>query len=323
MEVYEPTDLAMQLKYFPSHPLVIKDYTIVTPSIPPVLNIVAESVMLHKRSICFRAHPQMGKSTVCRLSRAAIDEGQSFKDRFCLMITADPRRHEHIIRTIVRNLNLPIPNQPKLENLRRDALAAIENKLRLVSGRHFVLLIDEIQALLIPEYEHLQFLQNELALQGIGMTVIGFAQTQVNDSITLLREQGRPELLVRFLNEVYDLPHCTNVGWLTETLTFFDEKMTYPSNIKCTYTEFFLPLAFAGGFRLADSAKLIFFKMEQAIREASLKLFPTAHVLEVCRLILIRAKKLDHAGFELPQDVVKAAVAEANLASYTTNLTKR
>ncbi|MEX5669686.1 hypothetical protein ABFV57_33050, partial [Pseudomonas neuropathica] len=80
---------------------------------------------------------------------------------------------------------------PKIFNLdlaREDVIATINGRLKLIGGRHVVFFIDEMQALKNDDFECLRFLQNELAVRNISMTVIGFAQSDIEVCLNNLRK---------------------------------------------------------------------------------------------------------------------------------------
>lgn len=154
------------------------------------------------------------------------------------------------------------------------------------------------------------------------MVMIGFSQTQIENVITLLRAQGRPELIVRFLNEVYDLPRCQDQSWIKSTTTTFDEVLVYPAGSKCTFTQFFLPQAFDAGFRLSSYSDDIFGALDKAARDSALPAIPTFHILETFRFILIRSRHNDNPDFILTSNNIDDAVIESQIANYSNYLKK-
>jgi hypothetical protein len=325
MNTFDPADPVQQNAYLHHHPLVTNNHVALTPSMPKVLEMVIETIMLHKKSLVYQAIPQMGKTTACNFVVRALEQYPEFHDRVVIRFSADtnteePKRRESIVRILGRALGLRLPHRPELVRVRIDVLNEIESRLRGCAGRHWISFADEIQAFTIEDFEHLQYIQNELALRNIDTTFIAFAQTQIENTITLLRAQGRPELISRFLNEIYDLPHCTDHIWMSQTLKGYDKNFIYPVGSACTYTQFFLPQAYAAGLRLESSAETIYQKMEKSAIDAGLRVLPTVFIFEVFRLILIRSMKLDAPNFEVTEDIVEGAVKESHLHNYATHL---
>jgi hypothetical protein len=322
MDAFDPYDPIARQALLRHHPLIVNEYTTITPSLPKVLNMVLDAVMLHKKSLCFNALPQMGKTTACNFCATTLGELDDYDDRFVLVVSVDPTKHESIIRTIAIALGLSMQGQFRLENKRQEVVNAIDSQLRGIKGHHFVLFLDEIQALKIVDFENLQFIQNFLALRNIGMTVLGFGQTQIEQVITVLRAQGRPELIVRFLNEIYNLPRCEDESWVRSAIGTFDSKLIFPVGSDCTYTQFFLPEAYGAGFRLESYSAKIFSDLSEAATSNKLPAIPTAHIFETFRLILIRSRYQDSQRFVLDDNRIAEAVKESQIAQYSSYLKK-
>lgn len=319
MDIYDPYDIEQQREMMWIHPLMTKDYVALTPSMPKVLEIVIEHIMLHKRCLVFKAYPRMGKTTTCNFVISALKRHPALKDRFVTRVSADTinelKRREHIVKSLANALHHFVPKRLDTAALRQDVLNAIESALKNMGGRHWVLFIDELQTLTIEDFEHLQHIQNLLAINGIDTTLIGFSQTQINFAIELLKKQKRVELNARFLSEVLDLPCCDDHTWMEETVKGYDENFTYPPGSNCTYTQFFLPRAFEAGFRLATYAPQTFKVMSEVVTGA-IRVIPTEFVFEVFRLILIRSMNSDSADFEMVDETIKSATAESGLRAY-------
>lgn len=323
MDEFDPHDSEAWQPLLRSHPLVTNEFTAFTPSIPKVVGLVLDVVRLHKKSICINALPQMGKTKILQCCVAAIAQQPEFSDRLVLVVTVDPNSHESIIRNLKRRVNLDIPKNFIIDQAREDLLATIDGRLRLIDGRHFTLFIDEMQALTDDDFECLQFLQNELALRNISMTVVGFAQTQIENRLSDLRKRGRPELIVRFLNEVVRLPSCDGEDWVRQTIAAYDDALIYPVGSNCTYTRFFLPMAFDAQFRLANFSSEIFSALDEASTNNNLPCIPTVCACEMFRLILIRSHNFDSPDFTIDSQAISKAIVECQIASYATNLNTR
>ena len=54
MHTYDPLDAQQQRNLFWNHPLVTKNYVALTPSMPQVLEVVMDSIALHKKALFLR-----------------------------------------------------------------------------------------------------------------------------------------------------------------------------------------------------------------------------------------------------------------------------
>lgn len=322
MSEFNPHDPDARRTLLSHHPLITNEFTTFTPSIPKVAGEVLDAVMLHKKSICFNALPQMGKTKICNSCIVALEEHPDYQDRLIIKISADPNSHESVMRTLVRSLGLAMPKIFNLDFVREDVLNMIEGRLTLIKGRHAVFFIDEMQRLTTDDYECLQFLQNELAIRNIGVTVIGFAQADIEKCVTNLRTRGRPELIIRFLNELVKLPLCDSEAWIRETLEYYDDSLFYPVDSECSYTRFFMPMAFDAGFRLANYSRPIFQALDEAKTAKKLPCLPTVCVLEMVRFILIRSRSNDSPEFVIDSRVLAGAINECQIENYAASFNK-
>jgi hypothetical protein len=320
MSEFDPHNRLSVEAHLRRHPLVTNKFTTLTPSMPEVLNTVMDAVMLYKKSVCFSALPQMGKTRTCSFCAATVESLDEYKDRFSMVLTVDPTKHESIIRNMANTLGIITKGVFKHNEKREEVLNLIDSRLRQKRGQHLVMFIDEAQALKISDFENLQYLQNALGMRNISMTMIGFAQTQIENVISLLRAQGRPELIVRFLNEVYDLPRCKNVQWVRTTAATYDGDLVYPPLSNCSYTRFFLPQAYDAGFRLSDYASEIFDALDKAASAHALPAIPTVHVLETFRFLLVRSRHKDGDNFALDGEKISSAINESQIANYSSYL---
>lgn len=316
MDKYDPANAVLQKQLFSKHPLVTNQFKVLTPSMPVVVEIVMDAVELHKKSLFFKGLPQMGKTTCCTFAIKCIDARPDFHDRFVCHVTADPLRKEGILNNIARSYLLVLPKRPTLDQVRAAVLSYISGRLIDRAGQHLVLFIDEMHALTIADFENLQHLQNVLALRNVGITVVGFGQTQVSETVEMLRNLGRPELIARFLNEKLDLPRCEDSTWIGATAAMLDDKLIYPEGSDCTYTRFFLPRAYEAGLRLSRYSDDIYRIMDAVAKECNLVALPTVYILDVYRFLLIRSRLNDAADFEFSESAIKAAVEESQLRNY-------
>ncbi|PEI10156.1 hypothetical protein CRM86_20580 [Pseudomonas putida] len=302
------------------HPLVTTNYVALTPSMPVALGKAMEAVMYHKKCLVFEAIPRAGKSTTCRFVVSALTSSAALGDRFMTCISADtndePKYRESIIKILAKSLEILAFGTKPYKVVRSDVINSIESRVRNKNGRHWILFLDEMQALSKEDFRNLQVIQNELALHNIDTTVIGFSQSQMLWRISDLKAENCKELVARFASDICNLPCCSDSKWMIETLKRYDDEYTYPEQSGCTFTQFFLPRAYAAGFRYASTAPDIYQVMSQCAKNANLNVLPTALIFDVFRFILIRSMGHDAPGFTVTQEMIDSAIAESRLRSY-------
>jgi hypothetical protein len=311
---FDPNDSALREQLLPDHPLVKKSFIAFTPSIEWAYQQIRDLIWLSAPSMYFNSVPRMGK-THC--AKALVDVIRSeFPDRYVVLVSADIAGSEGIMKTIAGRIGLFMKARENLVSIREKVLTHISCELSSINGNHFVLLVDEMQCLKIQDYQQLQVLQNRLSIDGINMTNVGFAQTDINSVRSSLILGENTAVVARFLSERVDFLGCQNSSWLTETLRGFDEDLIYPPDSKCSYTNFFLPQAYSNGFRLNHSADLIFARAKNCIGKSVKSEIPTAHLFAALGYMMIAARAQDTCDFELTNKMVDTALTKSGMANF-------
>lgn len=126
-------------------------------------------------------------------------------------------------------------------------------------GKHFCLLIDEGQNWGPREYTFLRDLANQLREQdGYILTTIMFGDPRLDELSSSLREK-RKDLWARFVMKPLPFYGIRSIGDLEHFLSEHDsaKRCEYPAGSGISYTEFFLPSAYEGGWRLMNQAQSV------------------------------------------------------------------
>jgi hypothetical protein len=120
-----------------------------------------------------------------------------------------------------------------------------------------VLRIDEIQDWGAQEMTWLKAISNELEeSNSLALHVIASGSEEVAQRARVLASQNRKDLIGRFMATIVPVCGLRSAEELQTYLVGFDQadKYCYPPGTGISYTEFFLPMAYVGGFRLATQA---------------------------------------------------------------------
>lgn len=312
---FDPNDSDLREQLLPDHPLVKKSFIAFTPSIEWAYQQIRDLIWLSAPSMYFNSVPRMGK-TQC--AKALVDVIRSeFPDRYVVLVSADVAGLEGIMKTIAGRIGLFMKTRENLISIREKILTHISCELASINGCHFVLLVDEMQCLKIQDYKQLQVLQNRLSIDGINMTNVGFAQTDINSVRSSLILGEDTAVVARFLSERVDFLGCKDSSWLTETLRGFDEDLIYPADSACSYTNFFLPRAYSNGFRLNHSADLIFTRANNCIVKSAKSEIPIAHLFAALGYMMIGIRSQDACEFQLTEKMVDAALVKSGMANFS------
>ncbi|QJI40027.1 ATP-binding protein [Pseudomonas sp. ADAK2] len=314
MNVFDPSDLPQRDNLLNSHPIRKKSFTTLTQTIERAYGMIREQIWLGRPSLYFYSTPRMGKSQ-CALAIKHL-ANQEFPDKFVVLVSCDVSETESIVESMAKSLSLMQKSRENLAKLRGRLTTHIACELSSLLGSHFLLILDEMQALDLDDYKHLQVIQNDLKISGIATTTIGFAQSDINSRHSSFRLAKEDAILARFLSQRIAFEGCTDEKWLTALLENFDSNLIYPPNSDCSYTRFFLPNAFADGFRLSAYAPLIFKIAKQAVGGVSVPI-PIEHLFITIEYLLISSRVNDTLGFELSSEVIASAIAQSNMAEFS------
>jgi hypothetical protein len=290
------------------HPVVEAKVKAITNTIQGVYARVRESVWLGHPSICFDAPPRMGKTTAATMVRFLLE--QEFPKKYALQVSCDMSEKDTIINTLANAIGLLPKYRESQSQLRHRVINHLECEILARGGAHVVLILDELQSLTLDQFKVLQMMQNHFKDSEITLTSVGFAQADISKRISSFRVAGENAIVARFLSQRVRFEGCDSVTWLEELLNDYDSTLFYPSESECSYTQFFVPLAFDSGFRLGSYASSIYASVRQAVTASSRTKqvpIPTEHLFRSIQNLLIRASSDDRANLKIfPKDINEA-----------------
>lgn len=314
MDIFDPRDLGQRERLLDSHPLRKKSFTTLTRTIERAYGMIREQIWLGRPSLYFYSTPRMGKSQCAMAIRHLVN--QEFPDKFVILVSCDVSEAESIVETMAKALNMLQKSREKIAKLRGRLTTHIACELSSILGSHFLLILDEMQALDLDDYKQLQVIQNDLRISGISTTTVGFAQSDINSRHSSFRLAGENAILARFLSQRIAFEGCNDEQWLKVLLENFDSSLTYPPDSNCSYTEFFLPHAFSEGFRLAAYSPLIYKLAKQAVGGLSIPI-PIEHLFITIEYLLISSRDRDRSDFVFSHEAIAAAITQSNMGEFS------
>lgn len=109
--------------------------------------------------------------TQCATAIVAILK-KDFPNRYVEFVTADIAREESVIQSMIKAIGLVVKPRTKLSSVRDAVVDHVICELASRGSTHFILVLDEMQALDYKDYQHLQFLQNILSIRGLKLTTM-------------------------------------------------------------------------------------------------------------------------------------------------------
>jgi hypothetical protein len=170
-----------------------------------------------------------------------------------------------------------------------------------LEDNHIILVVDEAQDMRESDYRTLCNLQNALDALGFQLTVISIGTHQLAFQKEALVLSGDLHLWARFMGEVAKFCGICSEQELLFVLEGYDTRSEWPEQSGTSYTNYFFPLAFAGGFRLAKYAPQLWEVFAEAAPEnLGFKLeVPMAHIARIVHGLLQSFSDDDVAKNEL------------------------
>lgn len=140
-------------------------------------------------------------------------------------------------------------------------------------GRHFILLVDEGQNWGESEFTFLRDFSNQLRKDRYVLTTVIFGDLRLNELAASFRT-ARKDLWARFLMKPEPFECIRSLEDLRYFMSEHDNgiRNEYPSGSNICYSEFFLPRAYANGWRLGNETQHAWEAFERAAGTVNRKL---------------------------------------------------
>lgn len=239
-----------------NHPLNQRPVAILTTAIKNAFIIATDAVRFKRVGCAFLADFRTGKSTA--LEMIARELTDVLPEVACELVSAighDTVTERAFWGDLLVAFGLPFYGnaQDRFQRLRLAIITACAE----VGGRHFCLLIDEGQNWGKREFTFLRDFSNQLRQKDrYVLTTVIFGDLRLKELAAELRSD-RKDLWARFLMKPEPFACMGSVEDLKFYLSEHDnvKHCEYPAGSKLSYSEFFLPRAYASGWRLSDEAQ--------------------------------------------------------------------
>ncbi|MGM9488067.1 hypothetical protein [Ideonella sp. YS5] len=238
------------------HPLSADTIQIATPAVRTVSTIVHKVISHRLPGTNFAGEPRIGKTTALEIVKKLLRSRYADIPVGSVLATSNTRGSEaHYWSDFCESFKLPVLSAREPKKARHKITNAIRTQCGATRSNVFVLLGDEVQLWDETEWSLLKDLGNLLLKNGIRLVHIGFAQQSLHTVKEMLRAAGRLDLIRRFLNRIHAIQGVMDVDELRIVLQQLDDpKFEYPPQSGICCAEFFMPAAYAGGWRLEGEA---------------------------------------------------------------------
>ncbi|WP_419710454.1 AAA family ATPase [Pseudomonas sp. NFX224] len=305
---------------FRTHPVKRNQYTILTPMIKASYAMFREKVFFRHSGAFMFASPRMGKTRCAYAIRDLLTS--EFPDSYVLYHTMDSERTTYLVGDLLKSAKLAVANRESRAIQLERYIEHIAAECELKGGDQFVLIVDEMQLMLLQSYNDLLVIHNRLDAKGISMTTLGFGQPQILETRNLLITLEAYNLVARFLSEPVRFEGCLSANVFQAILYDFDEVTEFPPNSGCSYTEFFLPVAFSNNYRLAAQHGDIWNALIQLVGESVLPRIPFSYIIRLINHLLIANRAKDSSDFRLSAEMIDVSMRATVLTDFFESMKK-
>jgi hypothetical protein len=256
--VVEPWSINRRDEMLSDHPVVRGTYMIPTPMVKHAHQEARDRVWSRRTGVVFYGETRAGKTTCATSIRDYLRE--EFEDVYITMASArrSLRPKEGLMaRLILEGNGHALASRPDPEALLRNVILDVLTNVSNLGGEQYVLILDEVNLCNDADLTSLLEIHNILWMKGVKMTTISFGQPEVLNLISMLTNSGQRQIIARFFRKPIPFLSCNSDRTLAAVLNCLDEDTEWPEGSGWTYTYFFLPKAFASGFRLSKYATAI------------------------------------------------------------------
>ncbi|MGM9480293.1 hypothetical protein ACS5PN_03775 [Roseateles sp. NT4] len=267
-------DAMLRQEFYLSHPVVSDDLIVATEPVREVFNII-QHLLIHRfpgspfvgdfrmgktqtielvSAELRRIFPTIGIGTIIAKHHERPSEGAFYSD------TLDDYGHGSARSGTAYDRGLRL-------------LELIVGAVDSLGGNQYLFFIDEGQNWGVAEFEWMRDLTNKLQKRGIKCTTIVFAQEKLRVLRDMLLSTGRKDLIGRFFLKPRAFRGLNTEAELRALMAAFDDpsRHEYPEGSGICMSEFFLPTAYDGGWRLGGEAAALWARLKKVAEESGLE----------------------------------------------------
>lgn len=187
-----------------------------------------------------------------------------------------------------------------------------------VQGNRLVIFMDEGQNWGEDEFTVLRDASNHLLLHhDIDVITIIFGDPNLNDLSQYFRSKLR-DLSSRFLRQPIQFHGLKDEQELVLFFSQLDDSGTceFPTGSGLSCTEFFLPLAYQAGYRLAQDGPNAWAALQNEANAIGIQIryLGMNVIMDVVKAFLLEQRKYDHEGYRTPSDAWSLAIEASEFA---------
>lgn len=200
----------------------------------------------------------------------------------------------------------------------------IQHQVREASDYRFILFLDEAQNLHEKHFKLLMGIHNRLKKLGIHLIIFLVGSPEILSVREAYAQSAQLQIIGRFMVVAHEFNGITSNSDMKVFLEGFDKEQ-YPEGSGCSYTEYFLPIAYSYGWRLNKQASLMMDCLKEKLsNETSLKFksvdIPMQVMPPFIGYILRTLSQYDEKNIELDAAMVNDAIDYSDYIEWMRNV---
>lgn len=251
-----------------SHPLITDSLVLPTPFVEIIFKACERAVMYNLTGCSFQSPPRFGKTFAARALELMFEKNYpeisvfNFSGLF----------HDGVISArqfwsdMLDDLEHPAANSHKATTLRKNLINIVVAECLRRGKNMVILLFDEAQEITESQLKYIKGFCNSLKKRKNRIHVVTCFIGQSEFQQRVVETKSKIDLNDRFFQNHRVLYGTRSEEELYEILRLFDDPKVaeYPDGSNISYTEFFLPQAYARGWRLAEQANQMWKELAKA-----------------------------------------------------------
>ncbi|ARL05057.1 AAA family ATPase [Burkholderia pseudomallei] len=283
-----------------THPLATGNYRIATPAIQDFYDLVTRCLRYRIPGALVYGPSRIGKTRAIEYVRLLLARNFPRISTFHAQCEHKPNHAEGpFFANLLEAVGYPEP-QTGSNTAKRLRLT---HKLREAAARAgsgtILMFCDEAQRYNVNEYEWLRDVHDALDRQQIKLFTFLVGQEELLATKTSLQVAGKTQIVARLMVEALPFYGIRNADDVATCLLGFDET-SYPDGSAWTFTRFYIPEAFDGGYRLVNDAQVLWHEFEAAHHKASLPAqmeIPMESFVRAVEIVLKESETRDKAQY--------------------------
>lgn len=263
LEIPRPVDPSL-------HPLVTGNYRIATPAIEAFYELVARCLHYRIMGALIYGPSRIGKTRAIEYVRLLMARNYPRMTSYHAQCEHKPRHAEGpFFSNLLEAVGDPDPNAGSSQSKRMRLTLRIRQAASRAGSGVVLLFCDEAQRYNDNEYEWLRDVHDALDRQQIKLFTFLVGQQELLAQKTALQVAGRTQIVARLMVEELSFYGIRNAHDVATCLDGYDQT-AYPEGSAWSFTRFYVPQAFDGGYRLVNDADTLWNTFEAAHHKANL-----------------------------------------------------